>query len=104
MGLPIRVHEPPALTVRRRTKPGDLLLVAHSCPLYPATMWKKYSDDITMYITIPSLGCNEICTVVEVQYYSSDDGMGCALVLTTLGLGCILLDDKKLITLNCNDI
>lgn len=99
MGLPIRIHEPSALIVRRKTRPGDLLQVVSVCPLYPQNMWKKYSDDITMYITIPNLEIDDVCTVLEVQYYGTDDDMGCALVITSLGLGCVLLDDKKLATI-----
>lgn len=73
---------------------GHLLTVIHEAPLYPQSMWSKLSDDDTWVMMMPVLQPDDHVVVLDVLSDERDpDDMRtfAALVVSPVGVGCILL-------------
>jgi hypothetical protein len=71
-----------------------MLLVVHDAPLYPQSMWTALADNDTWIMSMPVLSPGDKIVVVDVLDDDRDpDGIRAfaALVVTHLGIGCVLL-------------
>jgi hypothetical protein len=75
-------------------EPGDMLLVLQDAPLYPQSMWTQLSDDDTWILSMPVLEPDDHVIVLDVMnddHDPDDVRTFAALVMTHLGVGCVLL-------------
>lgn len=71
-----------------------MIQVIYEAPLYPRSMWSKLSDDDTWTMSMPVLQPDDHAIVLDVLTDDRDpDDMRtfAALVVTHLGIGCVLL-------------
>lgn len=75
-------------------EPGHMLAVVHDAPLYPQSMWTALADDDTWIMSMPVLLPGDRVVVVDVLNDDRDPDdirTFAALVVTHLGIGCVLL-------------
>jgi hypothetical protein len=78
---------------------GDAVNVIMNVRLYPEHMWyDSIQDDDTWIISTPILEVNDKCVLVDVMNNKKDDANDnrvlAALVITHLGIGCVMLERK----------
>lgn len=81
-----------------------MLAVIHDAPLYPQSMWTALADDDTWNISmpVPVLSPDDRVVVVDVLNDDRDPDdirTFAALVVTHLGIGCVLLLSEHFRTL-----
>lgn len=80
-------------------RPGDAVNVIMNVRLYPEHMWyDSIQDDDTWIISTPILEVDDKCVLVDVMNNKKDDANDdrvlAALVITHLGIGCVMLERK----------
>lgn len=71
-----------------------MLLVVREAPLYPQSMWTQLADDDTWILSMPVLEPDDHAIVLDVlndERDPDDIRTFAALVMTHLGVGCVLL-------------
>lgn len=85
-----------------RVEPGDMLQVVREAPLYPQSMWTQLSDDDTWILSMPVLDPGDHVIALDVMHDDRDPDdvrTFAALVMTHLGVGCVLLLNEHFRTL-----
>lgn len=75
-------------------EPGDMLQVIREVPLYPQSMWTQLLDDDTWILSMPVLEPGDHVITLDVMHDDrepDDIRTFAALVMTHLGVGCVLL-------------
>jgi hypothetical protein len=76
---------------------GSILVVLHDIPLYPQSIWASLPDDNTWTLSMPVLKSKDQVVVLDVLNDERDPNeirTFAALVVTHLGVGCVLLLEK----------
>ena len=74
---------------------GDIIEVADKVILFPESMWYSSSDNEKTIVDIPQLQINDKCIVLAIMdsdQNDPDDSIFSALVVSPIGIGCLILD------------
>jgi hypothetical protein len=77
-------------------EPGNMLLVQCDTPLYPHGIWNTLVSDDTWLMSMPTLRLGDQVVVVDVLPDERNSCNVAALVVTHLGIGCVMLLNSQI--------